>query len=137
MLRLLGALSCQQAVKTSHFKVGVALGAAVECGKVGWEARGLSPSGLPARSLEVPPWRFRSYFWLSLSLRVLGQPTLSSRSVLQSQDDQLWSRLTSPAVSAGSGCLAKRCAASDPNLHPGQLVRGAALELEAAGRLAI
>lgn len=84
-----------------------------------------------------PPWRFRSYFWLSLSLRVLGQPTLSSRSVLQSQDGQLWSRLTSPAVSAGSGCLAKRCAASDPNLHPGQLVRGAALELEAAGRLAI
>lgn len=57
--------------------------AAVKCGKVGWEARGLSPSGLPARSLEIHHGRFRSHFWLSLSLRVLGQPTLSSRSVLQ------------------------------------------------------
>jgi hypothetical protein len=40
-------------------------------------------------------------------------------------------------VSAGSGCLAERCAASDPNLHPGQLDRVAALELEATGRLTV
>ena len=41
------------------------------------------------------------------------------------------------AVSAGSCCLAERCAASDPNLHPGQLDGVAALELEAAGRLTV
>jgi hypothetical protein len=42
-----------------------------------------------------------------------------------------------PAVSTESGCLAKRCAASDPNLHPGQLDRVAALELQAKGRLTV
>jgi hypothetical protein len=42
-----------------------------------------------------------------------------------------------PAVSAGSYCLAKRCAASDPDLHPGQLDRVAALALETAGGLTV
>jgi hypothetical protein len=42
-----------------------------------------------------------------------------------------------PTVSAGTDCLAERCAASDPNLHPGQLDRVAALALEAKGRLTV
>ncbi len=55
---------------------------------------------------------------------------MAQRSDLQPVDHR-------PAVSAGSGCLAERCAASDPNLHPGQHVRVAALELEAAGGLTV
>jgi hypothetical protein len=42
-----------------------------------------------------------------------------------------------PTVSVGSGCLIGRCAASDPDLHPGQLDGVAALELEAAGGLTV
>ena len=53
---------------------------------------------------------------------------MAQRSDLQPVDHR-------PAVSAGSGCLAKRCAASHPDLHPGQLDGVAALELEAAGGL--
>jgi hypothetical protein len=40
-------------------------------------------------------------------------------------------------VSVGSGGLAVRCAASDPDLHPGQPARVATLELEAAGCLTV
>jgi hypothetical protein len=36
-----------------------------------------------------------------------------------------------PPVSTGSGGLVVPCAASDPDLHPGQLARVATLELEA------
>jgi hypothetical protein len=42
-----------------------------------------------------------------------------------------------PSVSVGSGGLAERCAASDPDLHPGQLVRVATLELESEGYLTV
>ena len=42
-----------------------------------------------------------------------------------------------PPVSPGSGGLAVRCAASDPDLHSGQPARVATLELEAEGSLTV
>ena len=42
-----------------------------------------------------------------------------------------------PSISVGSGGLAGGCLASDPDLHPGQPGRVAALELEASGCLKV
>jgi len=55
---------------------------------------------------------------------------VAERSDLQPSDHR-------PPVSPGSGSLAERRAASDPNLYPSYSARGATLELEASGGLTV
>ena len=65
-----------------------------------------------------------------LALHLPPGRRLAERGDLQPADNR-------PPESVGPGGLAVRCAADNPDLHPGQLARVATLELEAEGCLTV
>jgi hypothetical protein len=102
--------------------------------RIGWVSAG-NPEHFNDRNCSLGPESFSQFFFYAelrikkeLALHWAPRRRMAQCSDLQPVDHSppLWSR---------SGRMVDRRAASDPLLHPGQLGRVAALELEAAGGL--